>query len=95
MFMSRSANNGMRRFGPSPLRRGAAATRDGANTPSRSGWLHFAGDWKSGVNCVSVARGHSGSKDVPSTVVLMHAKSGSALLNARISDGHTKVKSLG
>jgi hypothetical protein len=32
--------------------------------------------------------------DVPSTVVLMHAKSGSASLNARISVGKTKLKSL-
>ena len=43
---------------------------------------------------VSVARCHISSKDVPSTAVSVHAKSGSVLLNARISVGQTKMKSL-
>ena len=44
---------------------------------------------------VSVARGHTSSKGVPGIVVLMRAKSENGSLNARISVGPIKVKSLG
>jgi hypothetical protein len=43
---------------------------------------------------VSVVRLVTSFKKVPNTVVLMRAKSGSASLNAKISVGQTKVKSL-
>ena len=43
---------------------------------------------------VSVAQCHISSRDVPSTAVSVRAKSGSVLLNARISVGRTKMKSL-
>ena len=94
--MLRSANNGMRRFGSRPpAARGVAATRHGASTPNRSRWLHFAPDWEGGVSHVSVTQCHTSGEDVPSTVVLMCAKSRSASSNARISVEQTKVKSLG
>ena len=41
--MLRSANNGVH------LRRGAAATRHGASTESRSRWLHFVRNWEGGL----------------------------------------------
>ena len=43
---------------------------------------------------MSVARCHTSSKDLPSTVVLMREKSGNESLNARISIEPIKVKSL-
>ena len=52
------------------------------------------GDWEGGVSCVGVARCHTSSNDVLSTVVLTGAKSGSASLNARILVGQMKAKSL-
>ena len=66
----------------------------GASTPSRLGWPHFAHEWEGDVSRVSVARCHISSKDIQSTVVLVGAKSGSALLDARVSVGQAKMKSL-
>ena len=96
--MLRSVNNEMRRFGPRPpAARGCCdQARYDASTQSPSRFLNFARDWEGDVSHVSIARCRTSSKDVPGTVVLMRAKSGSESLNARISDGRTKkVKSLG
>ena len=96
--MLRSVNNEMRRFGPRPpAARGCCdQARYDASTQSPSRFLDFARDWEGDVSHVSIARCRTSSKDVPGTVVLMRAKSGSESLNARISDGRTKkVKSLG
>ena len=77
------------------MRRGAATIRHDTSTPSRSRSLYFACHWGNCMSRVSVVRCVTSRKDVPSTVVSMRAKSASVSLNARISVGQTKVKSLG